>query len=222
MDEAVQGSKTPYSGQTPGNAVGFIFEQKAKEIYTALPVTVQAVYKGETAGYVDALPLVGTYDGKKEFVAPSTLYHLPYSRIQGGAAALIIDPVVGDKGLAVFCMQDVSNVSAETSTPQQPGSYRDHSMSDGYYIGGFLNQKPLVYVECDESGIINVNSNGGTVNIQTGSCNITAPGGVTISGNVNISGTVTVTGNVTGAGISLNSHTHGGVETGGGSTGTPQ
>ena len=218
---AVQGSKDPYTTKSAGNSIGFLVEQKEKEIQTALPVTVQAVYPGDTTGYVDVLPLVGTYDGKKEFVSPVTLYHLPYSRIQGGAAALIIDPKPGDKGLAVFCSADVSGVDAGTTEPQQPGSYRAHSMSDGYYIGGFLNQKPVVFVECVDDGTVNISSNGGTVNIQSGTVNITAPGGVNITGNISVTGTMTVTGNVTGSGISLNSHVHGGVETGGGNTGGP-
>lgn len=212
---AVQGFRSPYSGNSPSNAIDYIFGQMMKTVQTALPVTVQAVYPADSTGYVDVLPLVGTYDGKKEFVPPSTLYHLPYCRIQGGAAALIIDPKPGDKGLAVFCSQDVSNVSAETDNPQQPGSFRDHSMSDGYYIGGFLNQKPSVFVECIDSGTININAGGGTVNI-------TAPGGVNVTGNVTVTGEMTVSGNVTGSGISLNSHTHSGVEPGGGSTGGPQ
>ena len=221
-DKAVQGAKTPYSAKSAGNAIGFIAQREIGEINTALPVQVQAVYPGDTAGYVDVLPLVGTTDGKKNFISPVTLYHLPYSRIQGGAAALIIDPVVGDKGLAVFCSSDVSTVTAETTEPQQPGSYRGFSMSDGYYIGGFLNQKPAVYVEVDPGGVININTNGGTCNIQTGTANITAPGGVNVTGNISVTGTMTVSGDVNGGGISLTGHTHGGVETGGGSTGGPQ
>lgn len=226
-EKSVQGSRTPYSGKGATNAVAFAIEQEGKNNYTALPVQVQAVYPGETTGYVDVLPLVGTYDGKKEFVSSVTLYHLPYSRIQGGAAALIIDPVVGDKGLAVFCSQDVSNVTADTTEPQPPGSFRAFSMSDGYYIGGFLNKKPVVYVECVESGVINIMTNGGTCNITTGTANITAPGGVSITGDVavtgstTISGSLNVVGTVTGAGVGLSTHVHSGVETGGGNTGGP-
>lgn len=221
-ETTVQGSKTPYSTSSAGNAINFLIEQGKKEIYTSVPVRVVAVYPGDSTGYVDVLPLVGTYDGKKNYVAPVTLYHLPYSRIQGGAAALIIDPKPGDKGLAVFSQSDSSNVTSKSGEPQQPGSFRDHSMSDGFYIGGFLNQKPVVFVECVDDGTVNINSNGGTVNIQSGNVNITAPGGVNITGNISVTGTMTVSGNVVGSGISLNSHTHGGVETGGGSTGGPR
>lgn len=217
-ENAVQGSRTPYSNATPGNVVDFIVQQDKKNDATALPVQVQAVYPGDTTGYVDVLPLIGTYNGKKEYVPPVTLYHLPYSRIQGGVAALIIDPVVGDKGLAVFCSGDVSNVTADSSEPQQPGSYRAFSMSDGYYIGGFLNRKPSVYVEVTQGGVVNVTAPA-TVNINSPTVNIS--GNVNIQGNTQMQGTLTVIGTVTGAGVGLSTHVHSDVEPGSGNTGGP-
>lgn len=196
---AVQGHKSPYSAKSATNAINFAIEQALAQIATAVPCKVMAVYKGNTAGYVDVLPLIGTTDGKGEYVAPVTLYHLPYSRIQGGAAALIIDPVIGDIGLAVFAEADASGVTAGTSEPIQPASFRRFSHSDGWYIGGFLNQTPKTFVEVDPVGTVT----------------ITAHGGVTINGDV------TVNGDVVAKGISLCTHTHGGVETGGGSTSKP-
>ncbi|KAA6204320.1 MAG: hypothetical protein DU430_09180, partial [Candidatus Tokpelaia sp.] len=47
-------------------------------------------------------------------------------------------------------------------------------------------------------------------------------GNIKINGNVDITGTLTASEDVVGAGISLKNHTHGGVETGGGSTGKPK
>lgn len=51
---------------------------------------------------------------------------------------------------------------------------------------------------------------------------ITAPGGVTITGDVDVTGTITASADVIGGGISLKTHTHGGVQSGGSSTGGPQ
>ncbi len=42
------------------------------------------------------------------------------------------------------------------------------------------------------------------------------------TGDINVTGTVTATTDVVGGGISLNSHTHSGVQSGGSSTGGPQ
>lgn len=199
-DKAVQGKKTPYSSTTATNAILFAIEQAMSSISVAVPVKVMAVYTSDTTGYVDVIPLIGMVNGKKEYVPPVTLYHLPYSRIQGGAAALIIDPVVGDKGLAVFTDADTSVVTADIDEPQQPGSYRRFSQSDGFYIGGFLNKKPETYLELT----------------QNKTAILTATAGVTING------TVTVHGDVIANGISLCNHVHGGVEPGGGSTGKPK
>lgn len=60
-----------------------------------------------------------------------------------------------------------------------------------------------------------------------GGLTIDAAGGITLRGDVAIEGaltvseTVTATGDVTGDGVSLSSHTHAGVTTGGGSSGPP-
>ncbi|MGE4431892.1 MAG: phage baseplate assembly protein V [Sphingobium sp.] len=50
---------------------------------------------------------------------------------------------------------------------------------------------------------------------------ITAPGGLTINGNVDITGTLTASQDVVGGGISLKTHKHGGVQSGGAQTGAP-
>lgn len=51
---------------------------------------------------------------------------------------------------------------------------------------------------------------------------IAAPGGVSIEGDVSITGRLTATEDVTGGGISLKSHTHGGVQAGAASSGGPK
>lgn len=55
-----------------------------------------------------------------------------------------------------------------------------------------------------------------------GTVAITAPGGVTITGDVDVTGTITATTDVVADGISLVSHTHSGVQSGGSSTGGPE
>lgn len=55
-----------------------------------------------------------------------------------------------------------------------------------------------------------------------GKVDIVAPGGVTILGDVTVTGLVTVSEDVVAAGISLVQHVHGGVMSGGATTGDPQ
>ena len=70
------------------------------------------------------------------------------------------------------------------------------------------------------NAVINV-SGDVTLNV-TGDVTITSPE-VIINGDLTVNGDIdTPSGDVTASGISLNSHTHGGVETGTGSTGGPQ
>lgn len=195
-DTALKGQRNIYTNQSEVNQLDFVVEQAISKVHTAIPCKVVDVHpSSSSAGYVDVLPLVTYVDGKGQAVQPVTHYNVPYSRIQGGIAAIIIDPVVGDIGLVCFASKDSSNVRAGTTEPQQPASFRRFSPSDGFYIGGFLNQTPKIYVELTQDKV----------------CNIIAEGGVNIKGNVTVEGTITSTGDIQGNGHSLTNHYHHGV-----------
>jgi hypothetical protein len=182
----VQGVANYNAGTSPFNSLSFIVQQAIRaQVNTCIICKVLAC----SDGYVDVLPMVTGVSGKGEAVQPTTLYKLPYMRYHAGVAAVILDPVPGDIGLAVFASKDCSNVKAGTTEPQQPASFRGNSQANGFYIGGFLNQAPSVFVELTQGGAVN----------------ITAPGGV------NINGSVTVSGDVVASGKSLVNHTHMGV-----------
>ena len=173
------------------NGLSFIIQQAIRQqVNTCIVVKVTAVKDG----YVDVLPLVTQIDGNGEAVQPTTLYHLPFMRYHGGVCAVILNPVVGDIGLAVFAGKDCSNVVKGTTEPQQPASFRENTMANGYYIGGFLNQDPTCSIELK----------------QDGSIVLTAPKNVIVNGDVIADG------------ISLKNHVHGGVTAGGDNTGQPQ
>lgn len=185
-DNVVQGVANYNAGSSPFNSLSFIIQQAIRaQVNTCIICKVMAC----SEGYVDVLPMVTGISGKGEAVAPTTLYKLPYMRYHAGIAAVILDPVPGDIGLAVFANKDCSNVKAGTTEPQQPASFRENSMANGFYIGGFLNRDPSVFIELTQNGAVN----------------ITAPGGVNINGNV------TVSGDVVASGKSLVNHTHMGV-----------
>lgn len=173
------------------NGLSFIIQQAIRQqVNTCIVVKVTAVKDG----YVDVLPLVTQIDGNGEAVQPTTLYHLPFMRYHGGVCAVILNPVVGDIGLAVFAQKDCSNVVKGTTEPQQPASFRENTMANGFYIGGFLNQAPTCSIELK----------------QDGSIVLTAPNNVIVNGDVIADG------------ISLKNHVHGGVTAGGDNTGQPQ
>lgn len=82
--------------------------------------------------------------------------------------------------------------------------------------------------DIDLTGDITQTGNFSEIGIRTltGSWGMTGTGGgsgtMTLVGDISQTGGQTVSGNVTASGISLNSHTHGGVEAGGDSTSGPQ
>ncbi|SUI50016.1 Uncharacterised protein [Serratia quinivorans] len=81
------------------------------------------------------------------------IYNLPYFRLQGGVNAVVIDPVVGDIGVAIFADRDISVVK-ETRQAGAPGSKRRNHFSDGLYVGGFLNGTPSQYLWFKNGGIV--------------------------------------------------------------------
>ena len=193
----VQGVQNINTNSSDYNALSFIIQQAIRgQVNTAIVCRVVGVL----ANYVDVLPLVTQIDGFGNSVAPTTLYKLPYMRYHGGICAVKLDPVVGDIGLAVFAQKDCSSVGVGTTEPQKPASFRENTMANGFYIGGFLNQEPSCYIELSQNGSITIN----------------APTGLVINNSV------TVNGDVVASGISLVNHIHGGVESGGSTTSTPQ
>lgn len=202
-ENTVKGQKKPNTAGSEYNALQFMIQQAMSQVSTAIPVQVQAV----NGLFVDVLPLVSSVDGYGQAIDPTTLFHLPVFRYHAGVGAVILDPVVGDKGLAVFAQADASNVTDGTSTPQQPASFRKHSMSDGFFIGGFHNAAPTVYVEIKQSGEV--------VIVAPNKLTVTSP-------KVTFSGDVSVTGDADIGGISFAGHVHGGVQTGGDTTSTPE
>ena len=196
-------------------------------LYTALPVIVKAVEAGGIAptGRVDVLPLTCSMDAENNVIQPAQMYSLPYLRIQGGAAAVICDPVVGDIGLAVFAKQDVSNVDVGITEPVQPGTFRMFDISDGFYVGGFLNKTPSCYIQVLPDGNINI-TGPSQVTVNTANTlinsNTTITGNLTVQGNIKAQQRLDVIDNATIKGISFADHVHGNVEAGNSNTGVPK
>jgi len=190
------------------NRMNFVVRSIMAQQATTTLVIVRAV-DGES---VDVQPMVSQVDGAGNAIEHGVIHGLPVWRLQGGNSAVIVEPTVGDIGLAVFASTDISNVK-RAKEPTTPGSFRRFDWADGIYLGGLLNAAPEQFVRMDAGGI-----------------SITAAAGlpVTINAdNVSMSGDLIVTGSIsTGAGSTFNgkafdSHAHTGVTTGGGTSGPP-
>lgn len=213
------GQATPSSAADPFSAMSFVIRQYLAGVRTAMLVQVKKVTNdgGVTpVGKVDVQPLVHQVDGNGEIVAHGTVYGISYMRLQGGANAVILDPQVGDIGLAVMADRDISAVVSSKSAAA-PGSTRRNSFSDGLYLGGFLNGTPTQYVQFNADGISLVSPT--KVYIKAPSNEIDGP--LHVTGIVTTDQSITATGEVTGNGIHLSTHEHSGVQTGSGTSGPP-
>lgn len=183
-------------------------------------------------GTVDIKPLVQQTDGKGNVVALPPVYGVPYMRIQGGTDAIILDPKVGDLGIALFGDRDLSTVVA-TRDMSPPGSSRRNSLADALYIGGLLNGAPVQYVRFSAEGIELVSPTkvhiqapniqaDASVQFKVVSPDIQLDGAVHVTGAQTNDSTIVANGEVTGNGKQLSTHKHTGVTTGGGVSGPPQ
>lgn len=204
------------------NAQLFMIMSVLSKCATATLVQVVAVTNAGSVtpvGMVDVQPLINMMDGAGVPIPHSIVHNCPYFRLQGGQNAVILDPQVGDIGIAVFADRDASSVIA-VKAQANPGSRRMFSMSDGLYIGGVLNGVPNQYVQFNTSGItilspnavtitapnVTVNaSTAATVNTATATVsassatNITTPT-MTLNGNLVVNGTSALNGAISGGG----------------------
>lgn len=214
------GNQTPPNVASDYATVAFIVRQLIGGIGTATIVKVVACTNdGGVApvGTVDVQPLVNLMTGDRVAVAHGVLYKLPYIRLQGGTNAVIIDPQPGDLGIAVFASRDISAVKT-AKAQANPGSERQFSYADGMYIGGLLNGEPQQRVQLNADGVKVFSPTAIILEAPT----ITLKGNVAqTDGDMTTTGSITAQGDVVGDGTSLHTHTHSGVEPGGGNSGPP-
>lgn len=149
------GQQAPGIGAGEWGAVAEIARRIMLEIQTTKPVQVVAVRSaGELAeaGFIDVQPLVNQVDGAGNQVPHGVIHNVPYIRMQGGANAVIMDPVVGDIGICGFCTHDISVVKS-TKKAANPGSKRRFDYADAVYIGGILNGVPTQFIRFYSGGI---------------------------------------------------------------------
>jgi hypothetical protein len=186
MSGAVYNPSTPTSRNGSANEIDFAVRQILARVHTNTLVKVVAVNAPiglAGMGSVDVQPLVNLVDGAGNATPQGTIYELLYFRMQGGTNAIIMDPAVGDIGMAGFCSRDISSVKANKA-PSKPGSFRRFSMSDGIFFGGMLNGVPSQYIILNSSGVQVVSPTAITLTAPT----------ITLDGNVATTGTVTNNG----------------------------
>lgn len=233
---------SPFEAQFDADrAQQFIILQLLRGVHTCTLVKVQAVNPvSDRVGFVTVLPLIQETDTSGVVIPASPIYNVPYVRYQGGSSAVILDPAVGDTGLAMFAERDITSIKTTLATGPA-ATDRNHSSADGLYIGGVLNAAPTQWVKFlpDAAGIdvhtpgaLTGSAGGGmTLNI-TGNASVTATGSATVqAGTTATLKAPSISLQNSGAALLklLNStfatwastHTHSGVTIGGGTTGAP-
>ena len=205
--------------------LNFIMTAAMSGLRTAMPVIVKAVTNSggvSPIGYVNVQPLVSGMDGNKNLMPHGTIYNVPYMRIQGGSNGIILDPVVGDIGIATVCDRDISTVK-NAKTVSAPGSTRKNDMSDMVYLMTIIGSAPTQYVQFNGSGItitspVNVTVNAPTAIVNSSTSVTMNTPILKVSGDI-IDNSATNTHSMAQMRSIYNSHTHSDPQ--GGNTGTP-
>ena len=185
---SLQTNHVAADGASEISRMRFIIRSALSGVRTAVPVEVMAVSNNggvSAIGTVTVRPLVNATDGASVAWPHAEIANVPYMRIQGGSNAVILDPQVGDIGIATVCDRDISGVK-NVGGAANPGSTRKHDMSDMVYLMTIIGAAPTQYVQFNSSGIsivsptaVNITAPTATVT-TTGNVSVTAGGSATV------------------------------------------
>lgn len=205
-----------------------------KKIFSKLekiaPAKVISYNRTTNRAEVQILPQDITSTGEKLPRRP--LVNIPALNLCGGGFVLSFPIQAGDVGWIVAADKDIS-VFKQLLQEYAPNTYRKHRYDDSFFIPDNLNGFTIA---ADDVAAVLLSSLDGTtkISVKNGQVTITAANTIvnataatinaptTINGDVTVNGTLTASTDVVGGGISLKTHTHGGVTAGGASTGAPQ
>lgn len=208
MSDVATGTLGQMGLSSEAMAVAFIVQRLAASHIHVQLVQVKAVKPAgidaltSTVGTVDVQPMVHQIDGTGKTYPHGIVHGLPYFRLQGGNVAIIMDPVVGDIGIAIFCDRDIS-AAAAAKTPSKPGSRRRFDWADGLYIGGVLGQAPQHILALSQPGVSDPSR--GIVGAQGIVLSSNLP--VQIIGDLHVSGAV-IAGYGGSDAVGLQTHVH--------------
>lgn len=225
QETSVQSNHVASDNATEVARLQFIIKSALSGIRTAIPVKVISVTNNggvSAIGTVSVQPLVSAVDGSGQVWPHGIIYNVPYMRIQGGANGIILDPVVGDIGIATVCDRDISTVKSAKKV-SAPGSNRKNDMSDMVYLMTIIGSAPTQYVQFSAAGITVTSPTAVIVNAPNVTVN--ASSNVTMNTpNLKVSGDITDNYNTNSRTMAqmrsvYNSHTHSDPQ--GGNTGGP-
>lgn len=219
-----------------------MINQALADTHTSAVAKITAV-NGNT---INAQPVVARVVDGKEIPLP-VFINIPVIVLQGGGSYLAMPVSAGDYCLLIFAERCLDNWYAGSDNVS-PLEDRMHDYSDGFALVGVNTGSSLIPIPSVITQIGDAFASGDHKyvgeheytgdHVYTG--DMIVNGDYTINGNLTVTGTISAgnfsglgggamtsntdiitTKDVVASGVSLNSHTHGGVETGGGNTGGP-
>jgi Phage protein Gp138 N-terminal domain/GpV Apex motif len=214
----------------PEEMLRMVAEGHASGMWTAMPGIIGSVdLAAHTVAVTPAVQAVKyAPDDTKQMVNMPLIPDVPIVWPRGGGYTLTFPIAVGDECLIVFAARNIDGWWSQGGI-RPPLDARMHDMSDAFCVPGPYSQATKI------GGVSTTNcqlrSNDGTVFVELngagGIVRIVAPTQITLDAPIVMAtGLVRATGNVTagfggGDSVGLQTHDHGGVQTGSGNTGAP-
>lgn len=231
LDDSVEATRTALEG-------------KQAEMWTALPGTFGGYSNASITATIQPA-IAGTVSderGRSQNVSMPVLPDVPVVFPGGGGFILTFPIKGGDEALTVFSSRCIDGWH-QSGGVQPEAEQRMHDLSDGIAIPGLRSQARPLSPPADPENTQWRSEDGKTSITMTpdGEITVKAEQKITLEApliiikgalsmlsvdggktTATLNGTLHATDDVTAAGISGNSHTHTGVQSGGGSTGGPQ
>lgn len=219
-------SKDPANDSTLGGAMREVFRKLLQGTDGMLPAVV--VSYDRESNTAEVRPTIALLTTSGEVVPRAAVARVPVLALGGGGFVLNFPLQPGDRGWIEASDRDISLWMQGLAPDQRPNTLRLHSFEDGRFV-------PDVFREFDVSDVgadaMTIQSLDGTVRVELSpsrlrlvapTIKMDATAVEITADSVDITGDVATTGTLTNNGVNVGSpHTHGGVQTGGGTSGPP-
>lgn len=173
------------------------------KLHTALPAKVVSFNPDEQTVTIELMIQQMAHDGSMLELPP--LVDVPVQMLSYGPFFISAEPKEGDEGLAHFAERCIDGWF-ESGQKSVPMDIRFHDFSDAFFAPGYKSKPNALTII---PNCLNIGSPSTYIRIFN-------------NGTIEVKGNMIVQGDVIANGISLTSHTHGGVQSGNSTTGVPQ
>jgi hypothetical protein len=188
----------------------------ASNLWTSIPGIIQSFNAAQQTVVVQPSIMMKQFDinGVAKDVALPLLLDCPVQFPSSGGYTLTFPVAKGDECLVVFSARCI-DAWWQSGGVQVQAVMRMHDLSDGFAVLGFSSTPRVISGISTNSTQLRSNDGAAYVELASGHiANIVAPGGINFTGPANFTGTVTMNGHRVDE-----THTHTGVQPGGGITG---